>query len=179
MDPVTLAAITAVASVATGVLGYSAAQYQGQVAKMNTKVAEENAQRALERSKIEAQDNDLQTSLLLGEQVAAQGASGISLTSKSFMKTREATRLLGRRDTLNIIQGGEIEAYNYKVDKENFKAQASAAKLQGYGALLEGAVGATTAFAGVKPSLVGGSKSSKALTRFAVQGNYRGGKLYG
>lgn len=145
--------ISAIGSLVSGIAGLAAANYQAKVAKMNEQVALDNSRRAIERSRIEAESQDRLTLGMLGEQEAAQSASGVSLTSKSFVLTRKAAKELGRLDTLNVIQAGEIESYNYKVDAANQKAQAQLAKASGINSLLGGFIGATQ-------SLIGGSKST-------------------
>src|SRR5882672_6802881 len=106
--------IGALSGVASGALGFMQAQYQGQVAKMNADIAKENAKRAETRAGIEAESNDLQTKTLIGEQTAAQAASGVSVAGESQMLTRRSSRMIGHNDSLNIIQAGQLEAYNYR-----------------------------------------------------------------
>lgn len=146
-------------TVLSGVSAYGAAQYQASIGEMNAKIAEENADRARERAAIEAQEQDDTTLALLGQQEAAQSASGLSLGGRSQMLTRKAARELGRKDALNVRQGGEIEAYNYGVDAANQRAGAEAAKSQGIGALLG-------SFLGASKSLIGGSRSTARASRF-------------
>lgn len=142
------AAVGAIASIAQGVMGFMQASYQAEVAKMNAKIANENAKRSIQRSSIEQEDFDrMETAATLGEQEAAQGASGLSISSPSAIKTRATSRALGRRDALNIIQAGQIEAYNYRTQAANFKAEAKASKLSGFSSLLGGFIGGVGSFA--------------------------------
>lgn len=106
--------------------------YQAAVAEQNAKIAQQNAQRATDRAAIEAQENDLLTRGMLGQQMAAMSASGVSTDSPSFLMTRRAARTRGRLDTLNIIQGGQLENYNYLTDATNQRAVAAGARSQGY-----------------------------------------------
>ncbi len=155
-----MAAVAATAGpLVSGAMGMMQASYQAKVANMNAEVAEENAQRALSRSGIEAEDSDRQTAALLGEQEVAQAASGVSLSGKSQILTRKSARILGRRDALNILQDGSTEAYNFRVQKANFKAEAAAAKMSGVASLVGGAMSAM-AGAPVGSSMVGGSTST-------------------
>ncbi len=135
-----LAAVGTVASVGGALIGgiaqKNASDYQAQVARMNAKIANENADRALERSQIEQQDQDTLTRAQMGAQEAAQGASGLSLTGGSQILTRKSAAMLGRRDALNVRQAGELEAYNYRTQAVNSEAQARMAKAQGQNALL-------------------------------------------
>jgi hypothetical protein len=152
-----------IAPVVSGVLGFVQSSYQAQVAKMNEEIAEENARRARERAAIEAEDSDRETGALIGEQTALQGASGLAVTGKSQVATRRSARQLGRLDTLRIIQAGDVEHYNFKVDAANFKAERKAAKLTGISNLVGGFLGA----AGATPSsLIGSSRSTANAGRF-------------
>lgn len=164
-DPITISmGLAAAGSVLGGVSAFSAGQYRAKVAQFNRQVALENADRAIFRSQVEQVDQDTQTAALIGEQEAAQSASGLSLTSRSHIQTRRSARTLGRVDALNVRQAGEVEAYNYQVDAENFKAEAAASQSEAMFGLVEGFLGAGSAVAsGWKPgtSIIGGAKSTK------------------
>lgn len=148
-----MAALAAIGSIISGVMGMAQASYQAKVANMNAEIAKDNAKRAIERTQVEAKDQDALTKEMIGEQIAAQSASGLSLTGGSAMRTRASARRLGRRDTLNVHQAGELEAYQYKTDAMNFKAQAAAHKMGGISNLLG-------SFFQAGSSLIGGAQSS-------------------
>src|SRR5688500_9818971 len=101
-------------SVISGIAAYQAGSCQNKVTKQNEQNAEDNAKRATESSQVEAQQHDALTAAAIGEQEAIQGASGLSLTGRSQILTRKAAARLGRLDTLNVIQGGQVEAYGYR-----------------------------------------------------------------
>ena len=150
-----LSTAATVASAGLGVVSsMAAANYQAKLHEYNAKIAEQNADRAEQRSAIEAQDNDMATLGMLGEQEAAQTSSGISLRSKSAVATRRAARQLGRRDTLNIIQAGKIEGYNYR-------AQAAGERASGQMAQQAGTMNALGQFLSLGGSLIGNSQSTK------------------
>lgn len=155
------AIVGAGSSIVGGFLGNQSSQYQSQVAKMNEKIAKQNADNALVTSQIDQQESDMQTSSLLGEQEAAQSASGLSLTGKSAIHTRASARLLGRRDALNIIHAGRIESRNYRIQAANFKSEANASKISGRNAIIGGFLGAASSLVGA-PSGSWDSLISKA-----------------
>lgn len=144
MEIATLATVATVVSgvaaaggaLVTGVASSNAAKYQNQVAQMNAQIAKDNAARALERSQIEQQDQDMLTRAQLATQEALQGASGLSLEGGSQMLTRKSAAQLGRRDALNIRQAGEMEAYGYKTQAANMEAEGRLAQAKGQSALL-------------------------------------------
>lgn len=167
IDPISLALITTAASTAVGA-GTSIMQgnYQAEVANMNARIAKDNAMRAAARGQIEAQENDLTTKALLGDQLTAQAASGVSLSGRSQLLTRNTARLLGRRDSENIISAASAERSNFLSQRNQFKAEAKMAKLSGYvgaaGSVLDGvsSMAAIKANAAKPPtSMVGGSTS--------------------
>ena len=114
-------------------------KYQQQVLARQAAQMEENANRASYAAQVNQQQQDMTTRALLGEQIAAQSASGLSLGGKSQMLTRKAARELGRLDALNIRQAGDVEAYNFrqiaqdKFDELKFtKGQAGSILLSGF-----------------------------------------------
>lgn len=158
LDPLTIAGIAlGVGSSVVGTVGaVNAADYRSQVALRNAQLAEDNAARSEQRAQVEGQDQDAVTLAALGEQVAQQSASGLSLNSKSFGAARKNTRTLGRLDTLRIRQGGDLEAYNYKTDAANFRAEAEQERRGKGQAILSGILSAGT-------SVVGGLGSKGSL----------------
>lgn len=155
----------AAGTVLSGVSALAAGNYQKQVADMNAKIAKENAARALERGQIVQQETDNRTAAFLGQQTAAQSASGISLTSRSAIATRRTARQLGRLDALNVRQAADVEAYNYQVDAVNQKAQGQLAQSQGVGTLIG-------SFFKAGGSLVGGSQSTSNADAVTGGGTY-------
>lgn len=164
------AIVGVVSAVAGGFMQMQQAEYQAEIAKMNEKIAKENARRAIDRSQVEQEENDRQTRVMLGEQEAAQAASGLTLTGRTQVRTRKAARQLGRLDALNIRQAGELEAYNYKVDAANFAAAAEAKKMEAQHSLLGGFLGAAGSLIGAADSL--GSRSSY------TQGGYTANPIF-
>lgn len=150
-------------------------KYQAAVANMNARIEEQNAQRAVERAGIEAQNQDRINAGILGEQISEQSGSGLSARSGSFALGRKSARELARLDTLNVAQQGFLDAFNARTRAANFRAEASAAKASGRNALISGAIdtvgslasGLATPTSGggtLASSLIGGSRSSARRT---------------
>ena len=158
-----MAIAAGIGSIVSGVAGFAQSQYQAEVAEMNAKVARWNAERATRVAGIDAQEKDfLETRALLGEQVVAQAASGVSRAGKSQIATRDTARLLGRRDTNNIIEEGQMQRHGHLMQAANFDAEADAAGISGMSSLLGGFLGA----AGAMPSMAGGAKASPAQAKY-------------
>lgn len=138
----TIAALATAASVGSSVLGgvsdFTAGRYRAQIANRNAAIANANATAAQVRANVEQQDQDLTSSVLLGEQEAQQGASGLALNSRSFAQTRTASRALARRDALRIQQQGQLEARNFQSQAADYTAEAAMEKSGATSSLLGG-----------------------------------------
>lgn len=144
--------LSAVGSVVTGVATFQSARANAAISEMNADIADENARRAITRSQVEQEQQDLMTRGLLGEQVAAQAASGVNVGTGSPRFTRIAARELGRLDALNVRQAGELEGYNYRTQAAGARAQASADRRGGAFGLLSGFLGAGSAITNARPT---------------------------
>ena len=161
---------SALSSVVGGIASYSASQAQAaqmeaqaQAQERQARIMEDNAVRAQLKAQIDAQENDFQTAAFLGQQMSDQSGSGVDIGFGSTKYTRIATREIGRQDTLNIRQAGDLEAYNYKVASQDAisgaaasRAQASASRNAGMFGLLGGVLGAG--------SVIGKSQNPAART---------------
>lgn len=155
--PVLGIALSVAGSVLGAVQAKNMADYQAELAERNAKISEENAARTITRSQVEAQDQDMMNLAFLGEQEAAQSASGLG--GRSQFLARKSGQELGRRDVLNVRQAGEIEAYNYRVEAMGQRANAEMARAEGRNAMLSGFLGATK-------SIIGGASSFRNPGRF-------------
>ncbi len=138
--------------------------YQAEVARMNANIAEGNARRVLEASQVQALENDTQTGQVIGSQIAGQGASNLDVGSKSFQDVRESTQQVGRQGTLNIIQAGEVEAFNARVDAANFRSDAASLEADAVNIKRASKIDATGQ---ILSSLVGGATAVRRPQRFA------------
>lgn len=152
-----ISTVVGVAGVATSVMSQlSANAYQKQVAQKSAAVAEVNASRATQAAQAAQMQQDQETRALLGEQLAAQSASGLKLGGRSQMLTRKSARILGRMDAVAIREAGDVEAWNYRqiaaenYDKVKFLQQSSNFAL--FGGFLDAA---TVGIAGVKAGAFG------------------------
>lgn len=112
--------------------------YQAAVARNNAAIAQQNSNLESERAQVEASRSDREYSALLGEQLAAQGASGLDILGRSQMQTRNATRRVRGEAAGDIRTEGVGTSRRLLQDAENFKSEASNARKQG----IIGAVGA-------------------------------------
>lgn len=150
--PTILTAGTAVAGAVSAVQG---GNYQAAVARNNARIAEENAARQSEAAQRTAQRSDQDYRALLGEQLAAQGASGFDILGRSQANARALTKRTGRHAAMDIIDEGEASARRSLQESANFRAEGRQAKLQGYlsggTSLLKGASDVGTLIRGRRP----------------------------
>lgn len=157
-----LGSILSAGSSILGTIGaIGSANYQAQVAKNNAKIAEENARNASQASQTEQQQNDQQTLALVGEQEAIQGASGLSVSGGSQLRTRRSAQRLGRQDSINIRTQGQSEVRNLLQQAENFRGEARAQKSAAFGSAIGGIFD-------VGASLVGGARSVRSANRITA-----------
>ncbi len=154
VDPFTIvllaasAAIGAVGAIKAGQATAAAASEREEVAKQNAEVSGVNREAVIKVAGLAGEDQDQLTLSILGTQSARQGSSG--LTGLSQELSRKTARELGRKDALNEIRTGEIEAFNFRVEQENQLSDARIQRGVGKNALLQG-------FIGAGQSLVGGA----------------------
>lgn len=127
-------AISTLASVAgtvmSGLAASQAASYQAAVASRNAELARINANNARQAGNQQAQNQDLKTRGLIGSQLAAQGASGLTIGEGSLGSVVESTARLGRYDTLQTKFAAEKQAVDYENQAGSFDAQAQLERLK-------------------------------------------------
>ena len=135
------------------------AEYNAAIAARNAQAAEQARIRELEISQREEQDQDLTTAAELGFQLAQQGASGLDAGAGSLLSVRDANRVIGRLNTLNIRNRRETSAYDFarQAQSHTDRSQAFQAEASNIGSR------------SVVPSLLGGlgGLGLKAYSRFA------------
>lgn len=153
-----LGTIVSVAGTVIGAMGQaSAARQQAKIADANAKIAYENAQRATAASQEQVQDSDREMAAFMGQQEAAQSASGLSTDSRSSVLTRKSAQRIGRIDSSRITEQGRSNARNFFQQQADFQMQAESARKSAKFAMLSGIVGAAS-------SLVGASKPTSSYT---------------
>ncbi|WP_017773848.1 hypothetical protein [Paraburkholderia kururiensis] len=148
------------ASTAVGVAGAvqsasaqsSAAGYQAAVAQNNQKIANQNAQYAVQQGQIEEQAKRQQTAQLISQERAGAAAAGIDLNTGSPLREQGDTAKLGEIDALTIRNNAARAAYGYTVQGLDYGSQASLDQSASRAALTGGALNAFG-------SIIGGASS--------------------
>lgn len=123
-------------------------KFKANIAKMNQQINEDNAERAVNRGRIEAQDEAFRAQEILGAQLSEQAASGLSTRSGSFALARKSEEELARRNTLNIVQASELERFGFLTDAAVNRVERKLAKKAGKQAIVSGALSAVSSIAG-------------------------------
>jgi hypothetical protein len=158
-------AATAVAiggTVLAGIGQYQQAALQSQIARNNQKAAYANAEAASAAAQEKQKRSDYEYAALLGQQEAAQGASGLDILGASQLRTRALTARTRGIAATDIRRAGERDVGGYLGDAQNFGLSAKSSSLQGTIALGEMVAGVGKSVNNdpkLNKSLVGGAKS--------------------
>jgi hypothetical protein len=154
IDPISMMVIGSVMSAGTSIMGgfqqKDQAQYQAAVARNNAEIARRNAVYAEQVGVRREQEEIFKVRDLVGQQKAAQGASGLAVGVGSGADVIGSTSGLGLLSIGNVRDAGVREAYGYRVQETNFNNEASLLKTQGKNAVTSGFIGAAS-------SLIGGA----------------------
>ncbi len=130
-----------------------ASTYNAQVAEMNAVLSERRAKDAEERGRREEQAKRAQVADLQGRQRAAMAANGVDLSFGSPLDTLVDTAYLGELDALTIRRNAAHEAYDYRVDAVNGRADAALSRANASNAMTAGYLDAAG-------TVLGGASSS-------------------
>jgi hypothetical protein len=119
-------------------------EYQAAVQRNNQKVAEWNAQDAIERGDILEKQHRMKMSKLQGKQRSVLAAQGIELESGSALDVLQDTAYFGEMDALTIRNNAQRDSWKYKVNAQNRAAQAGLLQTQGRDAMAAANMNATS-----------------------------------
>lgn len=100
-------------------------EYQARVAENNAMAMEYEAKEAEADAQLKAEEQRRKTRMVLGQQRAAQGASGLLVDSGSFGELTLDTIEYGKYDELAILHEGDMDAWRYRTRGQGFTNQAS------------------------------------------------------
>jgi len=128
----------------------AASNYNSKVQDMNATLSERRARDALERGKLEEQQKRNEVAQISGRQKAGMAANGVDLSFGSPLDVLVDTATMGELDALTIRSNSAREAYDYRVQAVNGRADANLSRmnasatkkggnLAAFGTLLSGA----------------------------------------
>lgn len=104
------------------------ARLQADLAEHNARMAEMGARQALFAGQRQAAARSLQAGQLLSAQKAAQAASGVDLSVGSAAEVRAGTELFKEADVNQIEANALMQAWGYRTQAADYRAQAGMAK---------------------------------------------------
>ena len=156
----TLSIIGTVVSAVGGVVGtmaqMQAASYQAAVAERNAQIMEQNARREVDRAQVETQDQSELAREQIGQVIAAQSASGISLQSGSPLVRRRGLQRLAERDAVRIRSDANVQAERFQQQSADYQGQAGMARSRGRMSLFSGVLN-------VGSTLIGGARQHQQI----------------
>ena len=142
MDPVSLFAISAVASGAgAGIQAFGQAKagrsqqamfnYQAGVADINAKIAAQNADYARATGEVEAGQYGQKARFQAGRILTQQAASGLDVNTGTAVDVRKGQQKVTEQDTRIIRQNAAMKAWGYEVDAVKAKSEGEMKRMAG------------------------------------------------
>lgn len=122
---------SAVGDITGGIAKKNAADYQAQVATNNAVTATRNAAYASAAGQEHAEVEGERNAQVAGRIRANQGASGVDVNSGSNVDVQAGQRQAGQLDVLTTENNALLQAYGYKTQATNFKAQSQLDTMEG------------------------------------------------
>lgn len=127
-NPAILVAVTVASTAASMYSQRQQAKYQSAVADQNADIAESQAQDAINRGNIEADQRRREMRQRAGTAAATMGATGAELSSGTALDIFGDNAQFGTLDALTTVNNAQREAYGYQVQGMNAIAQGNAAQ---------------------------------------------------
>lgn len=132
-----LVAVTVASSAASMYSQRQQSKYQSAVADQNADIAESQAQDAVNRGNIEADQRRREMRQRAGTAAATMGATGAELSSGTALDVFADNAQFGTLDALTTVNNAQREAYGYQVQGMNATAQGNAAQSQARAAVTQ------------------------------------------
>lgn len=147
-----LSLIATAASVAgTGISALQAnaqANYQAKIAERNASIEREAAQQEQENTRQAALKHYREVAQLKGQQIVGAAANGVAVDFGTAADSLADTEMLSREDVGRIYQQGAQNVRGRDIQASNYTAEAVAQRQAGKGALIKGALDATSTVLG-------------------------------
>ncbi|ECG8608154.1 hypothetical protein FE298_10550 [Salmonella enterica subsp. salamae serovar 47:z:e,n,x,z15] len=134
---IAMVAVTVASTAASMYSQNQQAKYQSAVADQNADVAEAQAQDAINRGNIEADQRRREMRQRAGTAAATMGATGAELSSGTALDIFGDNAQFGTLDSLTTVNNAQREAYGYQVQSANYQAQSNAAQSAGSSAMTQ------------------------------------------
>lgn len=133
--------------------------YESSIAATNAKIADIQERQTLEQGDIEASRQNLKTQAIVGSARAAQGTSGVDVSSGSPALVRAGIAQVGAVDELTIRNNAARKAWGYQVEslQDNYQGQFAelTAKAKSFQTLLGGGLQAVSGPLAIESNYLG------------------------
>jgi len=130
--------------VGTGVSAYGkqqAGKYNKKIYDMNAAFSDQKALDAIARGNEQEQNLRQKVKRTAGSQRAALAAQGVELSSGSALQTVIDTYTVGEMDALTVRNNAAREAWGYRTEAANYRAQGKASQYEANNAVLSTILG--------------------------------------
>lgn len=104
----------------------NALDYESAVASNNAKIADYQAQLAIQNGQTQEENQRLKTAAMFGTQRAGLAANGVDLGSGSANEVLATTSMMGERDALTIRDNAARQAWAYRNQAAGYLAESQA-----------------------------------------------------
>jgi hypothetical protein len=178
MCPGTIALVATAASAASsiggGIAAASSANYQGQVARNNAIISQQNAGYSASATSAATTQAGLKARAADANVKAAAAANNVDVNTGSPSNVETSQRELGGLDTATVTNRGAQQVYGYESQATSYEAQSKADFAQAPFDVIGGFVGAAGDVAKGIPDLPSGSG---AATDSSITSGYNGGAV--
>jgi hypothetical protein len=101
------------------------AEYQSKVAQNNATISNYQAQDAVKRGKVAAQDQMQKVAQVKGQQVATLASRGIDIGEGSALALLQDTDTMGKIDTKRILHGAAMDKWGLDIQTSNYNSTAN------------------------------------------------------
>lgn len=145
--------ISGMGNILGGISSFAQYRYQAQMAKINERIAKQNAEYSFRAGEQEALRYGMQASQRMGNIRAAQGSSGVEATSGSAKEVQDSQRMVTSMDLGTIRENAWRRAYAYNVEATSYANQAKLYRQAGIQSLFAGGIDAAKSFIGSSASV--------------------------
>lgn len=118
------AVTSAVGAIQQGGATKSMMSYRAAIADNNKKIAEQNAEGAINAGIAKGATTSMRGAATGGKIKARQSASGVDVNTGSFVDVQEGQREAAFLDTETVLHNADLQAYGYRTQAKNFEAEA-------------------------------------------------------
>lgn len=136
-------ALSAAGSIKSGNAAYQAGHYQAAVNENNARLAESQAQEALDQGKVEEERVRRETAALIGQQRAVLAGLGQALGVGTGADIVADSAMLGEVDAITTRRNASRAALGFRIEAQNFRNEAQLNRMGASSARTAGLLGAS------------------------------------